>query len=376
MPVLLYTAGVVFAFGIVIFVHEFGHFLVAKKSGVKVDQFAFGFGKEIFGFQKGETRYSVNWLPLGGYVKMAGELQEDYEGPVLEGKPAPAVINPNEDHSRDFMAQSWIKRIPIVVAGPIMNYVLAFFIFFLILARWGLPVQINKTEVGEVVTGMPADLAGLKKGDSIVSVEGEPVADFQSVALKIHNRPGLPTKLVLKRGTADITLSLTPQFDPSKKIGLIGIRPADPVNERKKISLFESAQRSGIQCWNITWITMYYLGQKIWAMERPDLASPIGIAQVIVKAVKSGLEDFLYLIGLISVSLGLFNLFPIPLLDGGHVVYYLIEGIRGKPLSTKTIGKANTVGLVLLLSILSLAVFNDVQRNRTPKEKPVVEKTK
>jgi len=365
---LLYTISIVFAFGLVVFIHEFGHFIVAKKSGIKVLNFAFGFGKEIFGFMRGETRYSVNWLPLGGYVKMAGDVPEDYSGPVLEGKTEGA--SETGDHSREFLAQKWYRRIPVVVAGPFMNYVLAFFIFFGILMWWGMPIQTNKTEIGEVMAGKPADKAGVLVGDRVLSVEGEKVEDFFSLAEIIHKRPALPTKLVIKRGDQTLDFTITPVNEGN--IGIIGIRPADPIEERTKVGMGDAVKKSAIQCWNITYITMYYLGQKIMTMEKPDLAGPVGIAQVINKAAKAGAEQYFYLIGLISVSLGLFNLFPIPLLDGGHLVYYLIEGIRKKPLSAKVMDRANQVGLVLIGAIFFLALYNDIQRIVITKEKPAV----
>jgi regulator of sigma E protease len=365
MSFLLYAAGIAFAFGLVIFVHEFGHFMVAKKSGVKVDRFSFGLGPEMFGFQWGETRYCIAWLPLGGEVRMAGEMVEGDE---------PAPKDPNADHSRDFFFQPWYRRLAIALAGPFMNYVLAFVIFFGMLLLWGEPTQMNKTEIGEVVAGMPAEKAGLQKGDRVLKVQNEPVEDFPQVAMKIHARPELATEILFDRAGQQKTVTVVPRKEPDGAKGLIGIRPADPVVERSDISFFPAAKKAGWQCWNITAFTLYYLGQKISARERPDVAGPLGISQVIVKAVKSGAEDFFYLIGLISVAIGLFNLFPVPMLDGGHMLYYVIEGVRGKPLSHKVMAKANMVGLALLLSLLVFATMNDIQRFRTSKaaeESPV-----
>jgi regulator of sigma E protease len=360
MTILLYAAGVIFAFGIVIFVHEFGHFIVAKKSGVKVDRFSFGLGPEMIGFQWGETRYCIAWLPLGGEVRMAGEFTEDGEAPVFT----------DGDHSRDFFAQPWYRRVLIAFAGPFMNYALAILIFFGMLVIWGEPVQKNKTQIGEVVAGMPAEKAGLRKGDSIETVAGAPVTDFADLAEKIHGRPSLPTQISFTRDGQEETVTVTPMADRDGKTGLIGIRPADPIVDRKKISILGAGKKAAWQCWNITYFTVAYLGQKIMAHERPDVAGPLGISQVIVKAVKSGPEDFFYLIGLISVAIGLFNLFPVPMLDGGHVLYYVIEGLRGRPLSHKVMAKANMVGMALLLGLLVFATINDVQRFRGPKPTP------
>lgn len=364
MIILLSVAGVIFAFGIVIFVHEFGHFIVAKKSGVKVERFSFGLGPELIGFQWGETRYCIAWLPLGGEVRMAGEFptgDKDEREPQTEETP--------RDRSREFFAQPWYRRVAIALAGPSMNYVLAVLIFFGMLVVWGDQIQVNKTEVGEAITGMPAEKAGIKTGDKVLKVDGEDVNDFPTLAQKIHGRPGQETELLVLRDGQEFTVKVVPIKDPDKNIGLIGIKPAAPVTERVQPSVAQAAKKAVWQCWNISVFTVYYLAQKIWARERPDVAGPIGIGQVIVKAVKSGAEDFFYLIGLISTAIGLFNLFPIPLLDGGHVLYYMVEGIRGRPLSQKAMSRANAVGLALLLSLLVFATMNDLQRLRSQPDK-------
>ncbi|OVE77816.1 hypothetical protein BVX98_01970 [bacterium F11] len=354
--------GVVIVFGVVIFIHEFGHFIVAKKSGIKVEQFSFGFGPEIFGFVWGETRYTVNWIPLGGYVRMSGEFPEEYEGPVLEGENKEEEKKEPKDRSRDFMAKPWYMRIFVALAGPAMNYVLAVVVFFLIFAVWGEQIQINKTEVGEVIAGMPAEKAGLQMGDVILRIDGELVSDFGNIAEKIGIRGNKETLFLIQRGESELTLSITPQQNEEEKRGLIGIRPAQPVTEDRKISLPQSFISSVRQCWLFSTLTLDHLGKKIMAGEKPDVAGPIGIGQIIFRAVRTGFREFLFLIGLISVALGLFNLFPIPVLDGGHIAYYLVEGIRGKPVSVKVMGRANMVGFALLIMLLVFATYNDFTR--------------
>ncbi len=371
MTYLLYAAGIAFAFGMVIFFHEFGHFIVAKKSGVKVERFSFGLGPEMIGFKWGETRYCIAWLPLGGEVRMAGELLDE-EAPAEPAKTEPvAPAEFVEDTSRHFFSQPWHRRVLIALAGPAMNYVLATLIFFGMLMIWGESIQTNKTQVGEVVAGMPAEKAGLMKGDTIVSIQNEKVDDFATVKDKISARPGLETEISLLRNGQPMVLKVVPDAQTKR----IGIAPADAEVVRHKISVLGAAKKSVWQCWNISYFTIYYLGQKIIAHERPDVAGPLGIGQVIVKAVKSGPEDFFYLIALISVAIGLFNLFPIPMLDGGHVLYYVIEGLRGRPLSTKVMGKANAVGMAFLLGLLVFATFNDIQRFRGPKQQSTEQTT-
>jgi regulator of sigma E protease len=279
---------------------------------------------------------------------------------VEGGEPAP--VDPNVDHSRDFFSQPWYRRIAIAFAGPFMNYVLAIVIFFGMLLIWGEPTQVNKTQIGEVVAGMPAEKAGIQTGDKVLKVQNETVTDFADFAQKIHDRPGLETTIVVDRGGHPLTFNIVPQKENDGKSGLIGVRQADPIVERNKIGALPAAKKAVWQCWNISAFTVYYLWHKISHHERPDVAGPLGIGQVIVKAVKSGPEDFFYLIGLISVAIGLFNLFPVPMLDGGHVLYYVIEGARGRPISHQVMAKANMVGLALLLSLLVFATVNDVQR--------------
>lgn len=368
MTILLSLGGILIALGTVVFFHEFGHFIVAKKSGIKVEQFSFGFGKEIFGFQWGETRYTVNWIPLGGFVRMAGEFSEGYTGPVLEGKKEEGAA---ADHSRDFMAQPWYHRVFVALAGPFMNYVLAVAVFFGVLLIFGQRIQSNPTEIGETLAGMPAEKAGFKSGDVVRRINGEPVDDFLSIAAVISKRPGQPTNLTIERRGREIQLQVTPVLNEEEKRGLIGILPADPVFDRKSVTPGQAIKQSVFQCWFISASTVYYLVHKIVSLEKPgEVAGPIGIFQMTSKAVQSGVENFAMFIGFISVAIGLFNLFPIPLLDGGHVLYYVLEGVRGKPLSPRVMGRANAVGMAVLLTILAFATFNDIKRLRKQPDKP------
>ena len=353
MTYLLYTAGILFAFGLVIFVHEAGHFIVAKRSGVKVDRFSFGLGPELVGFQWGETRYCIAWFPLGGEVRMAGEMPD----PNAPEKTQPMT-------GREFFAQPWYRRFAIAAAGPVMNYLLAILMFTGMFLYYGEPVQTNKTEIGEVMAGLPADRAGIRTGDRVMAMNGETVEDFLSLATRIHGMAGETIRLELERQGERRTVEVVPEEDPERGVGLIGIRPAEPELDRVDVGPLEAAGKATLQCWNISAFTVGYLGQKLIAREAPDVAGPLGIGQVIVKAVKSGWEDFLGLIAMISVAIGLFNLFPIPLLDGGHLLYYAIEGARGRPVGQKTMARANMVGLALLLSLLVFATMNDVRRMR------------
>jgi len=355
MSFLISALGIIVVFGLVIFVHEFGHFIVAKKTGVKVDRFSFGLGPELVGFQWGETRYCIAWIPLGGEVRMAGE--QSFEEGEADAPPAPK-------DPREFFALPWYRRIPIVLAGPAMNYVLAFFIFALMAFVWGDPKLSQSAVIGEVMPDYPAAAAGLKNGDKVLSIGGQPVASWPDLAKAIHGLPGRPVTVEFQRDGETRSVQVTPRRDENQKVGLIGITPA---TEYEKVGLGGAVLRGFQQTWFWSAHTITYLGEKIVRREKPDLAGPIGIATVIAKATKSGVENFIFLIALISVGIGLFNLFPIPLLDGGHLAFYLWEGITRRPLTKRVMATANTIGFAFLMAILLFATVSDIQRLRPGK---------
>jgi regulator of sigma E protease len=358
MSFLLSALAVLVAFGVVIFVHEFGHFIVAKKSGVKVDRFSFGLGPEMIGFQWGETRYCIAWIPLGGEVRMAGEMElEDVAA-------APAPRDP-----REFFALSWYRRIPIVVAGPAMNYLLSFLLFVAVALVWGSPALSTEAVIGDLADNFPAAKAGLKPGDRFLSVNGAPVSDWNSLAETIHSSPGKAVDLAVRRGAEDLKVNVTPVADKVSGRGLIGITPAT-VYERMGVGA--AVKRGLLQTWGYTRLTLHYLWEKISRREKPDLSGPVGIASVVAKAAKSGMADYVLLIALISVGVGLFNLFPIPLLDGGHLFFYLWEGLFRRKPGKRMVQTANSLGLAFLLSIFLFATYSDIQRLRGSDEKPPV----
>lgn len=349
---LIGALGVVFAFGLVIFVHEFGHFIVAKKTGVKVDRFSFGLGPEMFGFQWGETRYCVAWIPLGGEVRMAGEMEPGAE-PRADRDP------------REFFAKPWYKRIPIVLAGPAMNYVLAYALFALVFLAYGNPRLSTEPVIGELADGFPARAAGLEAGDRIVAVDGNSAATWAALAEKIHASPEKPLVLSVERGAGDarrtLSIPVTPRRDPVSGRGLIGVTPTtvfDPVGAIESLRL--GAQQTVY--WSLH--TLDYLKERLVRREKPELSGPVGIASVISKSARSGLQDYLFLIAMISLGIGLFNLFPIPMLDGGHLMFFLYEGIFRRPAGRRLVVAANTVGLSILLGILVFATYSDIQRIR------------
>ncbi|HOW28674.1 MAG TPA: RIP metalloprotease RseP [Elusimicrobiota bacterium] len=355
MSILIGILSIVFAFGLVIFVHELGHFIAAKKIGVRVDRFSFGLGPEICGFQWGETRYCLAWIPLGGEVRMAGDdTDEQQTSDQMVGKTP-----------REFFGQPWYRRIPIVLAGPAMNYVSAVLIFTGIALMWGEPRISPEPVIGAVVPGYPAQKAGLTEKDRILSVNGQPVREWVQLAEQIHKMPEQDVTLEYQRDGADVRrVVVRPQKEKSTGVGMIGIQP-DTVAVR--VGLLKSLGRGVELTVGWSYFTVRYLAEKIVRREKPELSGPIGIASVVAKAAKAGAQDFWNLLGLLSVGIGLFNLFPIPMLDGGHVVFYLWEGLSRRPLRRKMLAIANSVGLSILLAILLFATVSDIRRLRAEK---------
>ena len=335
---------VLFTFGLVIFLHEFGHFIVCKLTGIKVDAFSFGFGPELYGRTKGDTRYSLRAVPLGGYVKPAGETLDEVSG-------AP----------HEYFSKPWYVRFGVVAAGPLMNYLLAFALFAGVILAVGEPVPSREAVIGDMSPGYPADAAGLKPGDRIVKIDGAAVAGWDEMAARIYASPDREITVAYSRGGAESVVKLTPRRaqDGARERGVIGISPAvaySPVPVLKGLAM------GAHQCWFWTAFTVKTLASNIYHRQKPDLAGPIGIVNIVSKAAHTGLSDLVFLIGLISVAVGFFNLLPIPLLDGGWMVMFLFEGAFRRKVTDKAMVYVNGAGIAFLLSIFLFATYNDIAR--------------
>jgi regulator of sigma E protease len=351
------------ALGLVIFLHESGHFIACRKLGVRVEKFAFGFGPELIGFTGASgTRFSICAVPFGGFVKPAGE--EPTAG--VEAKPD------------EYFGQKWNRRLIIVYAGPAMNYILAFLLYTGLIWAKGLPQASKDAVIGNMMMGLPADKAGLEIGDRIKAFDGREVAGWDDMASSIHRSANQEIDLTVVRGDKTLDIKVTPRKDEAGQNGVIGIMPKA---EYVPAGPLQAMRESAMMCWNQTKQTVTTIGSKIWKRERPDLAGPVGIFQMVSRAAHQGWEEFIFLIGFISVAIGFFNLLPLPLLDGGHGAFYFWEGIMGKRLTPETQEKANTVGLAFLMSLLIFATYNDVLRIRSERAaraaaKPAVEAPK
>lgn len=341
--------------GLLIFVHELGHFLVAKWSGVMVTRFSLGFGPRLLGWRRGETEYAISAVPLGGYVKMLGE---DPEEDV-----------PTYEVARAFSSQSLFKRAAIVLAGPGMNLVTAFVAFSVVFALFGAGSPSEAPKIGGVMEGMAAAKAGLARGDVVLAIDDKAIATWEQLSETVRASGGAPLRMRVRRaGGAVEDVLVTPEERPERspfgeqigKAYLIGI---ERFVEIEPVSLASAVGLGAYQTY--FWIKMTLLSVvKIFqgSVSARDLGGPILIVQAAGQQAELGLEYLIRFLGLISVNLGVLNLLPIPVLDGGHLLFFGFEAVRGKPLAMRHREMAQQVGLFLLLALMVFVVYNDISR--------------
>jgi regulator of sigma E protease len=341
--------------GLLIFVHELGHFTVAKWCGVKVLRFSLGFGPRLLAWRRGETEYAISAVPLGGYVKMLGEDPEEEVSAT--------------DASRSFAVQPLGKRAAIVVAGPLMNLVTAFVAFTLVFGLFGAGTPSNDPVIGGVMEGMAAQKAGLQRGDTVVAIRDTPITSWEQLSETVRASRGEPLPLKVKREDGTETeIVITPEERPERspfgeeigKAYLIGIERqvrVEPVSFPNAIGL------GAYQTWFWTKMTLLSI-VKIFqgAVSARDLGGPILIVQAAGQQADLGIEYLIRFLGLISVNLGVLNLLPVPMLDGGHLLFFFFEAVRGKPLAIRHREMMQQVGLVLLLALMVFVFYNDISR--------------
>ncbi len=342
--------------GLLIFVHELGHFLFAKLFRVRVLKFSLGFGPRVFGKRYGDTEYLISAFPLGGYVKMTGENREDQ-------------VNAAEEPFSFAHKPVW-KRFLIVLAGPAFNLFFAVIVFFAIFAVAGLPVPKAGTEIGAITSNSPAAAAGLQARDIIVAINNEATNDWEDVSRLVRDSGGRQLTLTIRRGSEELTVSSTPEKQEVKNIFgetvderyMLGIsRSSEVVYE--KASLGQAMVAGFEQTWTFIHLTVMGIVKIIQrVVPASELGGPILIAQMAGQQMEAGWINLAYFIGLLSVNLGILNLFPIPILDGGHLVLYSLEAIRRKPLDPQTLEKLQQVGLLLLGSLMIFVFYNDIVR--------------
>jgi regulator of sigma E protease len=370
----------IIVFGLVVFVHELGHFLAAKFFGVYAPRFSIGFGPSLFKWRRGETEYKVGILPLGGYVRMASRLDE--ESAFLEGgsEEKAAAAGPKKDYdpnamipfgpkpipeNRWFESKPLYARLVIMLAGVFMNLVLGWFINVGIAATYGHNLS---TKVKEVLADRPAAQAGFQAGDSIVAVNGTPILAWESLLTTVDKSTGQPLTVDILRNGQPQTLTVTPALDTlideitgdtitMGKIGLIA--GTDP----SRLSFGEAIRQGNertIDMATLVFTALKKLATREVAMS--ELGGPIAIAQASYESAKYGLQPLLSLLALISINLAVFNLLPIPILDGGQIVVQIIESIRGRPLTDRAREYVARVGLAFILLLFVTVMFNDIKR--------------
>jgi len=342
--------------GLLIFVHELGHFLFAKLFRVKVLKFSLGFGPRLIGRQHGDTEYLISAFPLGGYVKMLGENPQDE---VSESETAGS-----------FAGKPVWKRFIIVAGGPLFNLLFAVLVFCFIFAYAGIPKPLDTTQIATVSPDSPASLAGLKQGDVILSINGTKTDHWESISELISKSNGKPVTLSVQRGTATLELVSTPKSQETKSIFgevtgtryFIGIsRSEETVFEKVSIgkALAAGVTQTGAFIY-LTFMGIIKMIQRV--VPASEMGGPIFIAQIAGKQLEAGWLNLLNFMGLLSVNLGILNLLPIPILDGGHLVFYSVEAIRRKPLGLKAQEVLQQIGLVILGSLMLFVFYNDLVR--------------
>ncbi len=346
--------------GIIIFIHELGHFLFAKLMGVRVLKFSLGFGPKVIGKQYGDTEYRISAVPLGGYVKMLGESPGEE---LSEAEKAVAYNN-----------QKVWKRFLIVFSGPLFNILFAVVILFFVYVK-GLPILVP--EIGSVMPGAPAERAGLAEGDRIMKIDGVAITRWDEMTEIIHGNPGKTMELEISRDGGLFRISITPErkevpniFGEAKEVGLIGIKPSGGTFTKKAgvtEALSDSIIKTGEMC-VLTVVSVVKLIQRVIPMD--TIGGPILIVQLAGEQASKGILNFFIFMAIININLGVLNLLPIPILDGGHLVFLTIEAIRRKPLNEKIIAVSQKIGLALILTLMAFVLYNDVVRLITGKPFP------
>ncbi|MGC9954789.1 MAG: RIP metalloprotease [Rhizomicrobium sp.] len=358
----------IFLITFVVFFHELGHFLVARACGVAVETFSIGFGGEIFGWtdRKG-TRWKISWLPLGGYVKFLG----DESAASTPDRERIAEMDATE-RSAAFPLKPLRQRVLVVLAGPVANFLLAIIVFTLLYAFVG--AKALSTTVGSVTPKSPAAMAGIKPGDKITAVDGKPVKLFYGELQGIvQASKGRQLAFSIERDGRPMVLEIQPRkidvsniYGGTEKAMAIGVGPADDTPENT-VFIPVPAAKAPLVALDQTWFIVDASLTSLWRMvshqaDASQLTGVVGIAGVSKKAASHGFYDLIYLVAFISVSIGLINLFPIPLLDGGHLLYYGCEVVLGRPLGERAQDVGFRVGLALVLGLMIFATWNDLVR--------------
>lgn len=344
---------------VLVFVHELGHYLSARRNGVKVQIFSIGFGPELLGWtDRAGTRWKFSLIPIGGYVKMFG----DADVASMPGETVEEMTE--EEKSVSFFHKRLIQRAEIVAAGPAANFLFAIVVLAGFFMTVGQPF--TPADIGDVNPGSAAEHAGLKARDMVLAIDGKPIERFEDIQQIVRLNSGEPLQLLVRRDGQELTLTATPTveehtdiFGNVQRYGLLGItRKGTEFVRRDPLS---AVWRAADETWNIVAGTLTAAGQMVTGRRTTDeLGGPIAIAQMSSAVARIGVVELIRFVALLSVNLGLINLFPIPILDGGHLLFYAAEAIRGRPLGQRAQEYGFRVGLALVLTLMIFVTWNDL----------------
>ena len=361
----------IFVLGVLIIVHEYGHYWMAIKMGVGVEKFSIGFGKELYKKQVGETEFRVAWIPFGGYVKMVGD-EEDYSpaeangtengeaGEAEQEEPAKPV-----DPEKAFNQKPVWRRFLIVAAGPVANLLFAIFIFALVFM---IGVDTPDTRIKQVIAGSPAMAAGVMEGDRIIEINGEEILSWGELAEYIGESPDEPLSLTLQMDDGSIRyVTVTPEAQSAKtifgediRVGRIGITPDHTLVRQNPIKAIGLGFTKTWEIIHLTGLVVVKMFQSV--VPADTIGGPLMIFKVAGDKASEGPTALLVFMAVLSVNLGILNLLPIPVLDGGHILFMMIETLKGSPLSIRGREIAQQVGMFLLISLMAFAFYNDITR--------------
>ena len=332
----------IFVFGILVTVHEFGHFITAKLTGMKVEEFSIGFGPNIYQQQEGETLYSLRMLPLGGYNKIAGMDPDDPEDP-----------------ERGFNSKPVSSRMLVILAGSLMNIFLPVLIFFGLFLAFGMDVPENKPVLGQIIEGYPAEQSGLKEGDRILSINGKPVHEWLDIRKNIADSGMQPIPFEIQRDTEKLTITVTPGVNPETGKPFIGV-----VSSLKNVRLtpVQAVVASVTATKNIIKNMYASLYHMVTGKTKAEFSGPVGVAKMAGEVAHKGFDRLMQFTAMLSLNLAIINLLPLPALDGGHFLILLIEAVTGHKLGKTAMQNIQKVGVAMILALTIFATFKDLTR--------------
>jgi regulator of sigma E protease len=345
---------------VLVFVHELGHYLIARRNGVRIEVFSIGFGPEIFGWNdRAGTRWKFSAIPLGGYVKMFGDSDGSSALPVA----GIAEMSPAE-REVSFHYKRLGQRAAIVAGGPVANFVFAVVVLAVLFATYGQPF--TPADVGQVLAGSAAETGGVKVGDTIVEIDGRSIARFEDVQQLVRLNSGAPMAITVRRDGELVKLAATPvmkmqsdRFGHKHEFGQLGIGRSgvEYVKRNPATAVFQAVSET----WNLSTATLEAMWQIVIGTRASDeLGGPLLIGKMAGEVAETGLVPLLWFMAVLSINLGLINLFPVPVLDGGHLLFYAAEAIRGKPLGQRAQEYGFRIGLALVLTLMVFATWNDL----------------